>query len=247
VITATVTPAPGANDATPANNTATDTDIAGASQTDLAISKTDGQTTYVPGTPISYTIVVTNAGPSTATGISVADTVPAAITGVSVTCAVTGAGDCGTNASSGSTVSFTGLKLDPGAGNQLTITVSGMVGASASGSLLNTATVTAGAGAVDPNAGNNTASDTDTAGTAQVDLAIAKTDGQATYVPGTPISYTLTVTNAGPSDAGGVIITDAVPAAITGVTVACVASGTAACGTNGTAGNAIAFTNATVA
>src|SRR5262249_40639037 len=144
VNTATVTAAIGANDANPANNSATDTDTPGTPQTDLAIGKTDAQTTYVPGTPISYTIVVTNAGPSTATDFSVADAVPATITGVSVTCAVTGAGGCGTNASSGNAISFTGLTLDPGAGNQLTFTVSGTISASATGSLVNTATVTAG-------------------------------------------------------------------------------------------------------
>ena len=60
---------------------------------DLAITKTDGQTTYVPGAPISYTITVTNAGPSTATGFGITDAVPASITGVTVTCAVTGSGE----------------------------------------------------------------------------------------------------------------------------------------------------------
>src|SRR5262249_45939223 len=111
--TATVIAAPGANEANPANNSATDTDTAGTPQTDLAITKTDGQTSYVPGTAISYTIAVTNAGPSTATGFSVADTVPATITGVWVTCAASGAGGCGTNASAGNAISFTGLSLDP--------------------------------------------------------------------------------------------------------------------------------------
>ena len=33
-------------------------------EADLSITKTDGQTDAVPGDPISYTIVVSNAGPS---------------------------------------------------------------------------------------------------------------------------------------------------------------------------------------
>ena len=119
----------GGGDVNTANNTATDvtTILAGLSQVDLAVTKTDGLTTYTPGTAISYTITVTNAGPSTAAGFSIADNVPATITGVSVTCVVTGTGNCGTNGSSGNSVSFTAASLAPGAGNMLTLTVNGTV------------------------------------------------------------------------------------------------------------------------
>ncbi len=153
----------GGGDVNTANNTATDvaTILPAASQVaDLAVTKTDGQTSYAPGTAISYTITVTNAGPATAAGFSVADNVPAAITGVSVTCVVTGTGNCGTNGSSGNSVSFTAASLAPGAGNMLTLTVNGSVSASASGDLVNTATVAAGAGTTDVNLGNNSATDT---------------------------------------------------------------------------------------
>ena len=106
----------GGGDVNPANNAATDvtTILPGSSQVDLAVTKTDGQTTYTPGTAISYTITVTNAGPATATGFSIADNVPATINGVSVTCVVTGTGNCGTNGSSGNSVSFTAASLAPG-------------------------------------------------------------------------------------------------------------------------------------
>ena len=139
----------GGGDVNTANNTATDvtTIMPVASQTvDLAVTMTDGLTTYTPGTAISYTITVTNAGPSTAAGFSIADNVPATITGVSVTCVVTGTGNCGTNGSSGNSVSFTAASLAPGAGNLLTLTVNGSVSPGASGALVNTVTVAAGAG-----------------------------------------------------------------------------------------------------
>ena len=68
---------------------------------------------------------MTNAGPSTASGFSIADDVPATITGVTATCAVTGTGNCGTNGSSGNSVSFTAASLAPGGGNTLTLTVNG--------------------------------------------------------------------------------------------------------------------------
>ena len=203
--TATVTPGAGAIDVNTSNNSATDIDTPGTSQIDLAVTKTDGTTTYVPGTAITYTITVTNAGPSTAAGFSITDTVPAAITGVTASCAVTGMASCGTNgSSSGNAISFAGLSVAPGAGNAITLTVSGIVSPDATGDLTNTATAAAGAGSTDANTGNNSATDTDTPGVSQVDLAIAKTNGQTAYVPGTPISYTITVTNAGPSTATGV-------------------------------------------
>ena len=98
-------------------------------------------------------------------------------------------------------VSFTNASLPPGAGNALTLTVHGTIGPSTSGAIANTATVTPGAGAIDVNTGNDSATDIDTPGTSQIDLAVTKTDGQTTYVPGTAITYTITVTNAGPSTA----------------------------------------------
>ena len=149
----------GGGDVNAANNTASDAIriLSGLSQSDLAVTITDGQTAYAAGMPISYTITVTNGGPSTASNVSIADNVPAMITGLSVTCAVTGTGSCGTNGSSGNSVLFTSADLAAGAGNMLTLTVNGTVSPTASGVLVNTATV---GGTTDVNPGNNSASDT---------------------------------------------------------------------------------------
>ena len=231
VNTVTVTAGAGSTDTNPGNNSATDTDTAGIAQVDLGITKTDGQDSYVPGTPISYTLTVTNAGPSAANGFSITDVVPPAITGVTVLCVVTGTGSCGVNGSSGNSISFTNASLAAGDGHALTLTVSGTIDPDAIGALVNTATVTPGAGSTDANPANDSATDTDTRGAAQVDLAITKTDGQTTYVPGTAITYTIVVTNAGPSTATGFSIADPVPAAITGVTATCAVTGGGICGT----------------
>jgi uncharacterized repeat protein (TIGR01451 family) len=72
--------------------------------------------------------------------------------------------------------------------------------------------VTAPAGTTDPTGSNNTATDTDTL-TPQADLAITKT-GPSTATAGTPISYTLTVKNTGPSDATSVTVTDTIAASM---------------------------------
>ena len=58
------------------STTASDTDTL-TPVADLVITKNDGSATYTPGAAITYTIVASNSGPSTATGATVADTVPA--------------------------------------------------------------------------------------------------------------------------------------------------------------------------
>ena len=63
---------------------------------DLAVTKTSTPNPYVAGSPLTWTVRVTNNGPSPVVGASVVDTVPAALGGVTWTCAVTtGTGSCG--------------------------------------------------------------------------------------------------------------------------------------------------------
>jgi uncharacterized repeat protein (TIGR01451 family) len=62
----------------------------------------------------------------------------------------------------------------------------------------------------DPNNGNNSATAAVTVN-AQSDLAITKTSDQASYKPSSVVTYTVSVTNNGPSNALAVIVTDNVP------------------------------------
>ena len=63
---------------------------------------------------------------------------------------------------------------------------------------------------VDPNPANDSATDFD-AVTTSADLAITKTDAVDPVALGDDVVYTITVTNNGPSDAAGVVVTDALP------------------------------------
>jgi uncharacterized repeat protein (TIGR01451 family) len=128
-----------------------------APQADLAITKTDGQTTVISGGPVTYTITASNAGPSNAPGSTVADTLPAAITGATWTCVGAGGGTC-TASGSGNINDAVNLP----AGGSVTYTVSGAVTSGTTGTLSNTATVAAPGGVTDPTPGNNSATDTDT-------------------------------------------------------------------------------------
>ena len=91
--------------------------------------------------------------------------------------------------------------------------MTGLIAANATGLLVNTATVTAPAGAVDGDTANNTATSSVTL-TPSADLQVTKS-GPATAVAGTNVVYTITVTNAGPSDATGVTLTDPTPPGLT--------------------------------
>ena len=202
----------GWTDPTAANNSATDTDTL-TPQSDLAVTKTDGSASAVPGTAVSYTVTVTSSGPSNVTAATFTDPVPASMTGVTWTCSISGTGSCGAASAAGNAISTT-VSLNAGA--VATYTVAGTVAAGASGTLANTASAAVPAGWTDPTPANNSATDTDTL-TPQSDLAVTKTDGSASAVPGTAVSYTVTVTNSGPSNVTAATFTDPVPASVTGV------------------------------
>ena len=124
---------------------------------DLSITKSDGVAAASPGQPIAYTITVANAGPAAVTGAIVNDTVLAALDGVHWTCGGLGGGHC---PSSGNGNIAAAVDLPVGA--TVTFTLQGTISPSATGSINNTASVTAPGGVADPNPANNAASDTDT-------------------------------------------------------------------------------------
>lgn len=123
---------------------------------DLAISKTDNQASVNAGASVSYTVVVSNAGPQPVSGATVTDTLPAVLSSVTWTCAP--AASCGAAAGSGSLNATVNL----GVGGSATFTVNGVLATSARGTLVNTASVAVPSGYLDPNGANNSASDTDT-------------------------------------------------------------------------------------
>ena len=227
--TATVTAPAGVTDPTPGNNSATDIDALGASA-DLAINKNDGVTTATPGGSVTYTITASNAGPSSATGATVADTFPASLT-CSTMCVGANGGTCTAGPFAGNINDTVNLP----SGGSVTYTASCTISAFATGTLSNTATVTAPAGVTDPTPGNNSATDSDTLA-ASANLAIAKTDGVTTATAGGSTIYTITASNAGPSNATGATVADTFPASLTCSTT-CVGAGGGTCTAGPIAGN----------
>ena len=74
--------------------------VAGTSIADLGISVTDNKSYAITGDPITYTVVVTNAGPDAANGVVVTDTLPGTISNVTWTCTAVG-GSCSALSGSG--------------------------------------------------------------------------------------------------------------------------------------------------
>ena len=173
-------------------------------QAGLSVTVSDGKTTVLPGTNDTYTITVSNSGPSTVSSLSLADAIPAALLNP-----IFGAPSAGSYDSLLRV--WSGLSL--ATGQSVSITLTGTIDPTATGSLTNTVTVATLPGTTDTNPANNTASDIDTL-TPEADLSVAVTDGKTTVVPGTSETYTITVGNNGPSTISSLILTDAIPAAV---------------------------------
>ena len=175
---------------------------------DLAVTKTlTGPA--IPGLATTYTIVVTNLGPSPVTAASVTDVFPVALVAPAWTCTADPGSSCAAPSGTGDLATTVTLE----AGDHAMFVVTGLIAPNATGLLVNTATVAAPAGALDPDTANNTATSS-VALTPSATLQIAK-DGPANAVAGTNVVYSITVTNAGPSDATGVTLADPTPPGLT--------------------------------
>ena len=130
---------------------------------DLSVTKTDGKTSYIPGTTNTYTIVVSNtSGPYGVLGATVSDLLPAGIPAANMSYSVPvlagGATTSITGPQTGALNDVVGLPV----GATITYTVTINVPVTYTGNLTNTVTVTPPANSTDPTPGNNTATDMDT-------------------------------------------------------------------------------------
>jgi uncharacterized repeat protein (TIGR01451 family) len=192
----------------------------GAPSADLHLTVSDGKSAAVAGANNIYTIVVSNAGPSYVTGAVVKDTFPSTFTGVTFSATETG-GATGFTVTGSGNIKNT-VTMPPG--SSITYKATGKLSAAATGTVSNSASVTGPSGISDPNLANNTATDTD-AITVKADLKVTVTDGKTSALPGSKDTYTIVVTNAGPSKVSGVVIRDTFPSTFTGVTYTATQSG----------------------
>ncbi|WP_179779572.1 DUF11 domain-containing protein [Micromonospora jinlongensis] len=227
--TATLTPPPGTIDPDCTPNCSSTVVTPAAPTVDLTVTKTATPSPYVPGTSLTYTVTVTNGGPSDAVGANLTDPLPAPLAGFTWTCAASAGSTCTASGTGDINDTITVL-----AGGTVTYTISGTVPSGTTGDLSNTATLTPPGGAIDPDCNPSCSSTVVTPAALTVDLAVVKTASPSPYVPGTPFNYTVTVTNGGPSDAVGANLTDPLPAPLAGFTWTCEASTGSTCTASGT-------------
>ncbi|GGR14480.1 beta strand repeat-containing protein [Deinococcus ruber] len=212
--TATITAPSGITDPSTGNNTSATVITTLTKQADLSITKTDGLSNVSTGQTVTYTIVVANAGPSSTTG-SFKDITFSGVTLSGFTCtATTGTANCPASAPTtpiGGGYTYSLLNLPTS--SSITFQITGTVTATG-GTVTNAASITTQSGV--PNAAGvlnatSTATDTDTI---LADLSLTKT-GAAASQPGNLVTYTLSVSNAGPSTATSITLTDSLPAGTT--------------------------------
>ncbi len=197
----------GTSDPNTANNQATGrVDFIGSA--DLSLTKT-GPAAVVAGTDLTYTITVHNDGPSVAHAVLVQDQLPTGVSFVSVT---PSQGTCTYGQP-------TARDLRCGLGNlaggaSATITVIGRVAPNVlPGTILVNEAIVSSATA-DPD-NDDVRGSVPTVVEASADLSVTKTDSPDPVVAGNPLTYTIKATNAGPSTAQEVTLTDTLPAGTT--------------------------------
>jgi uncharacterized repeat protein (TIGR01451 family) len=196
--TVTVAPPSWMTDATPANNSATDTDTVVAAA-DLSITKAAAGG-FAVGNNASYTLTVVNNGPQSAAGtITVSDTLPAGLTYVSAA----GTGWACSHASGTVTCTRAGPVT---AGTTLpAVTLTVAVAVTAAPSVTNTASVSSST-TFDPDLSDNSS----TLATAVLYLKLDKsyTLGGPAPVPGTDINYSVAFSNLGGAALQSVVLVD---------------------------------------
>ena len=218
-------------DADPSNDE-DDAEVDVRPRVDLAVSKAGAGEVVVPGSPpgvavvpntvtagkrLTYTLDVSNGGPSAATGVVLTDTLPAGTSYVSA-----GGAACSTLGLP--TLSCTLPSLGPGGMVTVIVVVDVDAGVADGAVLRNTTGVTANESEADP---SNNADTQDTEVGTAADLALSKAADPPAQSPGGLVTYTLTIDNLGPSDAAAVVVTDTLPADVSYV------SDDAGCDTSG--------------
>jgi len=187
-----------------ANNSASSSVQVGDSA-DLQVTNVAAPVPGAAGAGVTYTQVVTNAGPSTATSVKLTDTLPANTTAVSLN------GPAGWTCTL-ATETCTNPSFAPGTAT-ITFGVTVNAGTAAGTAINSTATVSS--ATTDPNMANNTATAIDVVAAAgQADLSMSNTPSVSSIAAGSNVTYTQVITNLGPvaTTAGTATLTQAVPA-----------------------------------
>ncbi len=201
-------------DSNPMNNSST-AQFTVAVEADLAMAITDMPDPVTAGTNVTYVATVTNGGLSDATDVGFSLPLDPGTSFASVTPSAGGA--C--NAASPVVCTWAGITVP---GGMHSATVVAAVNPATTGVISATATATS--VSTDPNAANDAATAMTAVGTA-ADLSLVKTaSAPSPLLLGDNITYTLSASNAGPSDVTDAVVVDTLPANVSYVSNTCGAS-----------------------
>jgi uncharacterized repeat protein (TIGR01451 family) len=170
---------------------------------------------------VIYTIVAANAGPTLVNNATVSDVFPAKLENCEWLC----------NASAGASCAAAGAgninqSVNLPANGNVTFTAICDVDESATGTLVNTATIASVVS--DPAPGNNSATDTDTL-SYLADLRIVLTAGSTSSKAGSPLTYTIVASNAGSSSVNQATVKNIFPPELNSCSWSCQGSAGASC------------------
>jgi uncharacterized repeat protein (TIGR01451 family) len=170
---------------------------------DLSVTNSPNPVPAQAGNNITYTQVVSNAGPSAASSVTLTNTLPANTTSVSLT------GPAGWTCTL-ATLTCTDPTLATGSPATITYTVKVNAGTAAGTAVNETATVSSTTS--DSNSANNTAVASDVVATAtQADLVVTNSAAPSSLSAGSNVTYTQAVTNNGPAAATGTTFSETLP------------------------------------
>ena len=167
---------------------------------DLSLNMIGQPNPVILGQFLTYTITITNNGPSTAKGTTISQQLPSGVVFVSASVSQ------GSFSQAGGLVTGTIGTLGAGASASMSVvvipTIQGFVSSTASVSSSQT----------DPDLSNNSATVVTQVNPTSADLAVGISASPNPGVLGATLAYTVSVTNNGPSDASGVTVTNVLPA-----------------------------------
>jgi uncharacterized repeat protein (TIGR01451 family) len=206
----------------------------------------------VAGSMFTYTLTVTNGGPSSVTGVRLLDTlvmvsaasprlastrrngrpVSPSLAGETWSCSATPGSTCGASSGAGDV----DVLLDLTAGGSASVVVSAPIPSTATGSITQSTSLILPPGVTDPTPADNT-STISLPVTLSSDLSISMSCSELTPRAGDPVTYTILVSNSGPSAVTGARLSDLLPAALTAAQWTCTPSLGAVCGAPSGIGN----------
>jgi uncharacterized delta-60 repeat protein/uncharacterized repeat protein (TIGR01451 family) len=164
------------------NNTTPGIEVARleGNQVGLQVTLSDGETLIRRGQTLTYTLVVSNTGPDAAVGARLSTTPGGNFFGATFT--VTSTADPGVTGNTAAGNALPNDTLTLPAGTKVTYTITATLPVTATGTVTLTSAVSVPTGVLDPNTGNNTATDTNTIRQPPPRLAVGTEAGVAAQV-----------------------------------------------------------------